>query len=279
MVSASGGTKTLPIEVLDDAIVASRRAAAWIAEVARLAIEERGRFVMALSGGNTPLQMLLRLATETIDWSNVHLLQVDERVAPLGSPARNLSQLRVALLARVPIPVGQVYPMPVEELDLIAAADGYGRLLNEVAGSPPHLDLVQLGLGADGHTASLLPGDAAAEMASADVAVTAHYNGWRRMTLTFPVINRARRILWLVTGAQKAAAVARLASSDDSLLASRVRRESALLLVDQAAATGLAVHELGLALSRPGYVRQRTDAGGEYPLSFDPPWGRSQHED
>jgi 6-phosphogluconolactonase len=229
----------LPMEVHADASAAARRAAELIAEAARAAIEARGRFVVALSGGNTPLQMLHFLATETIDWQKVHVVQVDERVAPVGSPDRNLTQLREALLAHVSIPAGQVYPMPVETADIAAAAEGYGQLLNRLAGSPSVLDLVQLGLGADGHTASLVPGGAALAVTAADVAVTAGYKGWRRMTLTFPVINRARRILWLVTGAGKSAVVARLAVGDDSLLASRVRRASALVMVDQAAAASL----------------------------------------
>jgi 6-phosphogluconolactonase len=229
----------LPMEVHPDASAVARRAATWIADVARQSIQERGRFVVALSGGNTPLQMLRFLATETIEWQNVYVVQVDERVAPDGSPDRNLTQLREALLARVPIPAGQLYPMPVEADDLAAAAKGHGQLLARLAGLPPVLDLVQLGLGADGHTASLVPGDAAVETHDADVAVTASYKGWRRMTLTFPIINRARRILWLVTGAEKSAVVARLVLGDDSLLASRIKRASALAMVDQAAAANI----------------------------------------
>jgi 6-phosphogluconolactonase len=225
----------LPMEVHPDASAVARCAATWIADVARQAIEVRGRFVVALSGGKTPRQLLHILATETIDWQRVHVVQVDERVVPMGSPDRNLTQLREALLSRVPIPAGQVYPMPVEAADLAAAADGYGQLLNRLAGSPPVLDLVQLGLGADGHTASLVPGDAAVEVGDADVVATASHNGWRRMTLTFATINRARRILWLVTGAEKSAVVARLALGDDSLLASRVQRTAALVMVDIAA--------------------------------------------
>ncbi|MDD5247794.1 MAG: 6-phosphogluconolactonase [Rhodocyclaceae bacterium] len=230
----------LAIEVHADAAAASRRAAAYIADCARQAIEQRQRFVLALSGGTTPRQMLGLLAAETIDWRQVHLLQVDERAAPAGSAERNLTQLRDALRLHAPRALEQVAPMPVDAADLAAAAEGYGRLLVRLAGSPARLDLVQLGLGADGHTASLVPGDAALEVSGADVAVTAPYNGWRRMTLTFPVINRARRIVWLVTGANKAEVLARFVAADPALPASRINRESALLLVDRAAAAHLA---------------------------------------
>jgi 6-phosphogluconolactonase len=226
---------SLPREVLPDADAVARRAATLIAELARQAIEARGRFVVALSGGGTPQAMLRRLAAEAIDWRKVHVLQVDERAAPLGSPERNLTQLHRALLDHVSIPATQVYPMPVDAADLALAARAYARLLVGVAGAPPVLDLVHLGLGADGHTASLVPGDAALKVTDADVAVTARYKGWRRMTLTFPIINRARNILWLATGAEKSAVVARLLQADDSIPASSINRTAALLLVDQAA--------------------------------------------
>lgn len=226
----------LPVEVHSDAGAVARRAAAWIAAVARRAIADRGRFIVAFSGGNTPQLMLRVLATQTIDWQQVHVLQVDERAAPIGSPDRNLTQLHDALLSRVGIPGCQVYPMPVEAADLAAAADAYGQLLQRLAGSPPAIDLVQLGLGADGHTASLMPGDAAVEAGEAAVAATASRGGWRRMTLTLATINRARRVLWLVTGAEKSAVVARLARGDGSLLASRVRQAPALAMIDRAAA-------------------------------------------
>jgi 6-phosphogluconolactonase len=236
--ATAGDAKIAPlkIEVHADAAAVSRRAAAWIAEAASEAISQRDRFALALSGGNTPRQMLRLLATEIIDWRKVHAVQVDERVVPIDSPDRNLMHLRDTLLARVPLPAAQVHPMPVDDADLAAAAERYGRLLARLAGSPPILDLVQLGLGADGHTASLVPGDAALDVIRADVAVTAAYKGQRRMTLTFPIINRARRILWLVTGEDKAEALARLVQGDPSLPASRVSREPALLLADRAAA-------------------------------------------
>jgi 6-phosphogluconolactonase len=230
----------LRTEVHTDPEAVARRAAAWITGMARQAIGQRDRCVLALSGGTTPLPMLRVLATTPIDWRKVEVIQVDERVVPSASPDRNLAQLRAALLARIPLPESQIHPMPVEEIDLGWAAQDYGRLLVSLAGAPPRLDLVVLGLGADGHTASLVPGDAALDIRDADVAVTGLYQGRRRMTLTFPVINRARHILWLVTGADKAEMLARLIQGDPALPASRVRRASALLLADRAAATRLA---------------------------------------
>lgn len=222
----------LNMEVHEDAVAVARRAATWIAEVAGDALARRNRFVLALSGGRTPLPTLRCLAEQTLDWPRIHVVQVDERAAPSDSPDRNLTQLRAALPAR------QLYPMPVEDADLAAAARRYARLLASLAGAPPRLDLVQLGLGADGHTASLVPGDAALAVSDADVAVTAIYQGRRRMTLTLPIINRARRVLWLVTGADKAEALARLLGGDPSLPASGVSRTSALLLADRVAAFG-----------------------------------------
>lgn len=237
--SSDGRIAPLRIELHADSSAAARRAAACIADAARQAIEERGRFLLALSGGRTPQPMLGFLAAAAIDWRKVDVVQVDERIAPVGDPERNLTQLQDLLFARVPLPAEQIHAMPVEEVDLDTAAERYGQLLRRLAGSPPRLDLVHLGLGADGHTASLVPGDSTLDVRDADVAVTAPYKAWRRMTLTFPIINGARRILWLVTGEEKAEAVARLARGDPSLPASRVNRESSLLLADPAAAAGL----------------------------------------
>ncbi len=195
--------------------------------------------MLALSGGSTPRTMLGMLTAESIDWRKVHLTQVDERVAPLHGPDRNLTDLQELLLARIPLPAAQFHPMPVDDADPALAAERHARLLARLAGAPPLLDLVQLGLGADGHTASLAPGDPILDVTDADVAVTSLYKGWRRMTLTFPLINRARCILWLVTGEQKADVLARMVGRDPSLPASRIRQGAALLLVDQAAASCL----------------------------------------
>jgi 6-phosphogluconolactonase len=224
-------------QVLADAGAVAREAARVIAAEARAAVASRGRFVLALSGGRTPWQMLRVLAGEDVPWADVHVIQVDERIAHAGDPARNLSHLRAGLLDHVPLPPGQVYAMPVEEPDVAAAASSYAHTLERLAGKPPVLDLVHLGLGPDGHTASLVPGDPALDATDRDVAVTGVYMGHRRMTLTYPILDRARRILWLVTGADKSTMLARLLAADTSIPAGRLHQERALVLADCAAAS------------------------------------------
>src|SRR5215468_10091665 len=231
----SGGTH-VKIEVLADTDAVASKAAAIIAAEARDAVVERGRFIMAVSGGHTPWQMLRALAGEKVPWEEVQVVQVDERVAPPGDPDRNLTHLRESLLTRAPLRPEQLHAMPVEALDLKAAAQSYARTLQELAGSPPALDLVHLGLGPDGHTASLVPGDPVLDVTDTDVALTGVYQ-WRcRMTLTYAIINRARRILWVVTGSDKAGPLARLRDADRAIPAGRVRQDQALVLADRAAA-------------------------------------------
>jgi 6-phosphogluconolactonase len=227
------------IEVLADADAVARKGAAIIAAEARAAAAARGRFVMAVSGGHTPWLMLRALTGEDVPWDRVQLFQVDERLAPTGHPDRNLTQMRESLVAHVPLRPGQVHAMPVEAPDLRAAAARYALTLQENAGSPPVLDLVHLGLGPDGHTASLVPGDPVLDVADADVALTGVYQGRRRMTLTYPIINRSRRILWLVTGGEKVGMLVRLHDGDTSIPAGRIRRDQALVVADRAAAGGL----------------------------------------
>jgi len=228
------------IEVFDDADSVARAAAAAIAADTRAAIATRGRFALAVSGGHTPWIMLRALAGEDIPWAGVHVCQVDERVAPDGHTDRNLTHLRESLLQHAPLRPEQIHAMPVETADLQAAATQYALALREIAGSPPVLDLVHLGLGPDGHTASLVPGDPVLDVTDADVAPTGVYQGRRRMTLTYPMLNRARRVLWVVTGSEKVEMLRRLRDGDLSIPAGRVRREQALLLADRAAAGQLA---------------------------------------
>jgi 6-phosphogluconolactonase len=222
-------------EILADVDSVARRAAAVIAAEAREAAGARGRFVMAVSGGRTPWLMLQALAKEDVPWASLHVVQVDERVAPEGHPDSNLTHMRESLLEHAPLRLEQIHAMPVEASDLQAAAGSYARLLEQISGSPPVLDLVHLGLGPDGHTASLVPGDPVLDVTNADVALTGVYQARRRMTLTYPVINRSRRILWLVTGSEKAGMLVRLLEGDPSIPAGRVRQDQALVVADRAA--------------------------------------------
>jgi 6-phosphogluconolactonase len=226
----------MKIEIFADADLVAQEAAKIIAADARAAVAERGSFVLAVSGGHTPWIMLQALAGEEVPWENVHLAQVDERVAPAGDPDRNLTHLRESLLEHALLPPEQLYAMPVESADLQMAAKEYATVLAKIAGSPPVFDLVHLGLGPDGHTASLVPGDPVLEVTDADVGVTGIYLGRRRMTLTFPVLNRARRILWLVTGGEKVEMLGRLRNADPTIPAGRVNQERALVFADRAAA-------------------------------------------
>jgi len=227
------------IEVLETADLVAKKAAQVIAAEARDAVVARGRFIMAVSGGRTPWKMLRELAGEKVPWEEVHLFQVDERVAPSGDPDRNLAHLQKSLLTRVPLGPAQFHAMPVESADLRSAAKSYAGILEEIAGSPPVLDLVHLGLGPDGHTASLVPGDPVLDVTDADVALTGPYQ-WRcRMTLTYPIINRARRILWVVTGSDKAGPLLRLRNGDHGIPAGRVRQDHAIVLADREAAASL----------------------------------------
>ncbi|MFA5718667.1 MAG: 6-phosphogluconolactonase [Desulfobulbaceae bacterium] len=226
----------MKIEVFAAAEMAAQAAAAFIAAQAWAAVEERGRFIIALSGGRTPWRMFYLLGREELPWDRVHVVQVDERVAPAGHPDRNLTHLRKELLENVPLSDAQLHALPVEAADLDAAAARYGKELSALAGSPPVLDLVHLGLGPDGHTASLIPGDPVLDVTASDVAPTGVYQGRRRLTLTYPLLNRARQIMWLVTGREKAEMLTRLCAGDLLIPAGRVNRQQALVFADRAAA-------------------------------------------
>lgn len=214
------------IEVLADPQTVARRAAQYVAEHARAAVAGHGRFTFAVSGGHTPWAMFDRLTDEDMPWKQVVLYQVDERIAPAGDPDRNLAHLRESL-GEVP---AKVIAMPVDDMDRAAAAARYAALL------PDHFDLVHLGLGPDGHTASLVPGDPVLETTDRLVAITGPYQGRQRMTLTYPALARADQILWLITGDDKKTPLAKLLAGDRSIPAGRVEAAQSLVLADVAAA-------------------------------------------
>jgi 6-phosphogluconolactonase len=215
------------IEVLADAEAVAERAATFVAGAARTAIAAHGRFVIAVSGGRTPWAMFAHLAGMDVAWDRVVIFQVDERIAPDGDPERNLTHLNESLPAAAR---PGVRPMPVTAADPEQAAALYAR------GLPPSFDLIHLGLGPDGHTASLVPGDPVLEVTDRDVAVTEPYQERRRMTLTYPAFDRAACIMWLVTGADKRDALARLRAGDPTIPAGRIAAARAVIIADAAAA-------------------------------------------
>jgi 6-phosphogluconolactonase len=214
------------LETLADAHDVAHTGAAFVAEQARHAVDSRGSFHFAVSGGHTPWAMFADLASEKVPWDAVVVYQVDERVAPPDDPDRNLHHLEQAL-GSAP---AKVMAMPVNDEDLDAAAAEYADSL------PEHFDLVHLGLGPDGHTASLVPGDPVLSVTDRLVALTRPYQGRVRMTLTYPALARARQILWLVTGEDKKEPLAQLMAGDASIPAGRVQAAASLVLADQAAA-------------------------------------------
>jgi 6-phosphogluconolactonase len=212
---------SLALEVLPDADAAVRRVAALIAGRAR---KDEDVFTLAVSRG---ARLFEALGEEDVPWERVAIFQVDERVAPPGHPDRNLSELLAALPDEAR---PDLRPMPVDDPDLDAAAARYAAEL------PEQLDLVHLGLGEDGHTASLVPGDRVLEVREPLVAVTREHEGRRRMTLTYPALARAREIVWLVTGERKREPLAKLLAGDESIPAARIVNESQLVVADEAAA-------------------------------------------
>ena len=216
------------LEVLPDAGAVARRAADVVASSARDAIEARGRFAFAVSGGRSPWAMFRALADEDVSWDRVGIWQVDERIAPDGDPERNLT----GLLPVIPREA-DLRPMPVTDGDLEPAAERYARSLPDV------FDLVHLGMGDDGHTASLVPGDPVLDVVDREVALTGEYRGLRRMTVTYPVLDRARRVLWLIAGVDKAPMLSRLLAGDVGIPAGRVSTVDQLVVADGRAASAL----------------------------------------
>lgn len=211
---------------LPDSASLATRGAQFVADRARAAIARHGHFTFAVSGGKTPWAMFADLVQRDVQWQSVQIFQVDERIAPDDDPDRNLTHL----LERIGDLPAELVAMPVTEADPEAGAAEYSRLL------PERLDLVHLGLGPDGHTASLVPGDPVLEVTDRLVAVTSPYQGHRRMTLTYPALSRALEIVWLVSGEDKRGALEKLLAGDRSIPAGRVDAPRSTILADAQAA-------------------------------------------
>jgi len=223
------------VTVTEDARQAGVAAAQELALALRESIRERGRGVLALSRLDSDSALLLELVQADLDWAQVHVLQVDERVVGPQDARRNALNLRAALIERGPLPPANWHAMPVEQQNREASAESYGDVLRQLSGPEPRIDAIHLGLGTDGHTASLLPDSPALGEKQRLVSWATSADGQLRMTLTYPALDRARRIVWLVTGAAKAPMLAQLIDGSTPLPATRVERAEAVVIVDAAA--------------------------------------------
>jgi 6-phosphogluconolactonase len=225
-------------ELFPTADQVAARAAAYIEYQIREVLAHQSSYSLAISGGRTPWEMLKILSKADLPWQQVNLFQVDERVAPDGHADRNLTQLFQAIAGTPMVTQLRIFPMPVLAKDLEEGCREYNQVLDEVT-EGQGLDLIHLGLGSDGHTASLVPGDGVLDIQDRLVACTQNlYQGRIRMTLTYPLLNSAKQLLWIVTGSEKQEMVQRLLQQDPSIPAGSIRQENALLLVDQAAMEG-----------------------------------------
>jgi 6-phosphogluconolactonase len=222
--------------VAQDPEEAAHGAAGELARACAAAVNQRGRAVLALSGGRSPVPAFELFARAPLPWASIVVAQVDERCVPAGDPRRNLRALRRVLVETGPLPQENLLAMPVEDADLERGAAEYADTLARCLAPGAVFDIVQLGLGDDGHTASLVPGDPVLEITDRDVAVTHPYQGTRRMTLTYRALQAARERLWLVTGAAKARALAQLLDGSGDAPAMRVAREDTVVVADRAAA-------------------------------------------
>jgi len=226
---------SMKTEIFPSADQVAEGAAAYIEQLIRETLVRKKSFSMAISGGRTPWEMLKILSKAPLPWTRVNLFQVDERVAPDGHADRNLTQLFQVIEGSPLVNRLRIFPMPVMVEDLDAASQDYAKLIHEIT-EGEGLDLIHLGMGSDGHTASLVPGDGVLDLTDREVGCTEQlYQGRIRMTLTYPLLNSAKRILWIVTGAEKQEMVQRLLKQDPSIPAGAVNQANALLMADQAA--------------------------------------------
>jgi 6-phosphogluconolactonase len=244
LISAPDGSAAEAIVYPDSSALIAGAADFIVAEAAR-AIAERGRFAIALSGGSTPKPVYERLAASPrVDWTRVHLFFGDERCVPPDDSRSNYHMAKMALIDRIEIPKENVHRMRGED-DPEAAADAYAEELRSVLGERGRLDLVLLGLGDNGHTASLFPGLAAVtETKRTVMAAYVEVVGMWRLTMTPPVINAAHQVAFLASGAGKAEILHRVLEGprEPIVLPSQAVRPAegrALWLIDAAAAAKL----------------------------------------
>lgn len=217
----------------------AKEAAIYIADRIRKQLAVKDFFTMAISGGRTPWEMIKKLATEDLPWDRINLFQVDERVAPDGHPDRNLTQLFNSIQDTKLMTQINIFPMHVVAEDIQQACEEYSETIQRVTKNGK-FDLVHLGIGTDGHTASLIPGDGVLNVQDKDVAMTDHpYQGRQRMTLTYPIINRSEKILWVVTGEEKAEMLNKLLQQDPNIPAGKISQHRAILLTEECAAIAL----------------------------------------
>lgn len=226
----------MEIRTFQSANEVAKEAANYIADRIRESLTKKGFFTMAISGGRTPWEMIKELANEDLEWEKVFLFQVDERMAPDGHPDRNLTQLFNSIQGTKLMTRLNIFPMHVIAEDLDQACQEYADSIQRIT-ETGKLDLIHLGIGTDGHTASLIPGDEVLEVQDKSIALTSHpYQGRNRMTLTYPLINQAEKILWVVTGEEKAEMLERLLQKDPSIPAGKINQTHAILLTEESAA-------------------------------------------
>lgn len=229
--------------VAESAEELARQAAETIASTIDLALGQRDRAQIALAGGGTPKATYIKLGSEHLPWQRVDVLLGDERWVSEGDPASNARMVRETLLAQGPAKGARLHPVPTNLATPEASAEAYAALLAQLcSGEPPALDLVLLGLGDDGHTASLFPGTASLSCVDRSVTV-ATGKGLERITFTAPVLSAARQVIFLVSGADKRQALERLFDGDESTQRTPARlvkpAGTVLVLADSAAAAGL----------------------------------------
>jgi 6-phosphogluconolactonase len=226
-------------EIFPDPAALARHVAEWMTSAALAA---KGTFRVSLSGGSTPKTLYGLLASDEFrsrfPWQLVSWYWGDERFVPYDDPASNYRMTREAMLAKAPVPAENIHPIPTDGTPQDAARR-YERTLRQASGATarPLFDVTLLGLGIDGHTASLLPGDPVLEERERWVAVVSHGRPEIRITMTYPALDSSRRVAFLVTGREKAAILQTIRAGGSQVPAARVRPLGELIwFVDRAAA-------------------------------------------